>query len=419
MNARFDARKFNHDDSFRQIGFRAALVCFELSQNGTIVGGYPSNNSFLGYSIDDVAGRNIAELFPVNEEMAIRGLVDAASPISAAVELATILRKSGEPLVVSVACVRRGTGPASDVLLVVAQGYQMSVESLGGEFASADRIKQYYATQNYKFSEHFHFGLFNDSDEPFALAADRLLVEFLAETGPREGQTILDIGCGLGAAAFRLLREYGVHRVEGITISEVQLELCQRIAKESGVDPGKASFILMDANEMTLEDGQYDVVIAVESLFHMNRDKVIRSVFQVLKSGGTFAFCDPYPVNGGIVHSKVGSHTLVDVTQSIRLLRKHGFVGIRVLDWTDRVMPSYRRLFGRIARVAKRALDGGLSRDATFDMAERVFGERLSPDVCAEIEGEILAQMRGVSKVNTTVGYCYYSATKPRKANAS
>ncbi len=51
----------------------------------------------------------------------------------------------------------------------------------------------------------------------------------------REGERILDVGCGWGSFVIHVAREYGVHAV-GVTLSPAQAELARRRVAEAGLD---------------------------------------------------------------------------------------------------------------------------------------------------------------------------------------
>jgi 27-O-demethylrifamycin SV methyltransferase len=295
--------------------------------------------------------------------------------------------------------------------MVAALGSELPVETLRDERVPAEAIGTYYDSQNYERDDNFHLGLFDSADEEFRIASDRLLREFFAQIEPLRGKTVLEIGCGLGHGAVRLVADYGCAHVDAVTISRVQHELCLRAAQRAMVSD-RVNFLLADANEMEFPRHKYDIVIAMECIFHLDRDRVLAKVATSLRDDGVFAFCDIYPVEGGIAYSASGEHAFISPTQSIRLLRKHGFRDIRLLDWSDRVRPSYRVLYGHAASIARLALRAGLSQEQTFEMAERVLQRKMTPEIEALLVEEVLAQSRGSSKTDSNFGYCFIRGTR-------
>ena len=85
----------------------------------------------------------------------------------------------------------------------------------------ADHYDELDATYRDLWGEHVHHGLWLTGTETPETAV-RQLVELVAEharVGP--GRRVCDVGCGYGATARMLQREYGA-RVSGITLSPAQ-----------------------------------------------------------------------------------------------------------------------------------------------------------------------------------------------------
>ena len=77
---------------------------------------------------------------------------------------------------------------------------------------------------------------------------------------------VLDIGSGWGGLALYLAQSAGVH-VTGITLSEKQLGIAQRCAKEEGLD-GSVAFQLADYRRI---DGLFDRIVSVGMFEHVGR----------------------------------------------------------------------------------------------------------------------------------------------------
>ena len=80
----------------------------------------------------------------------------------------------------------------------------------------------------------------------------------------KPGQRVLDIGCGWGGMALYLNKVAGVD-VLGITLSEEQLRVARRRAKEAGVDD-HVKFELIDYR---LLEGQFDRIVSVGMFEHV------------------------------------------------------------------------------------------------------------------------------------------------------
>jgi ubiquinone/menaquinone biosynthesis C-methylase UbiE len=107
---------------------------------------------------------------------------------------------------------------------------------------------------------------------------------------PKEGMSILDVGCGTGQH-LELYRRYRC-AMYGIDPSPAMLE----IAKNRLGDCAKLH--LGDASNMPYEDGSFDLVLAMLALHEMSagtRSSVIREMKRVLKDGGRILLIDFHP----------------------------------------------------------------------------------------------------------------------------
>lgn len=75
-----------------------------------------------------------------------------------------------------------------------------------------------------------------------------------------DGSTILDLGCGPGDPATRLLSQR--HRVIGVDLSMVQLQLARRLAP-------RASLVQADLSDIALAPASVDAVVSFYALGHL------------------------------------------------------------------------------------------------------------------------------------------------------
>lgn len=130
-----------------------------------------------------------------------------------------------------------------------------------------------------------HFGYW---DETTHSHADSLVVmnRVMAErVGLREGESVLDAGCGVGGAAIWLAENYRA-RVQGVTLVPSQVERAKRYAREGGVEH-LAEFSVQDYRRTNFPDSSFDVVWSQESVCHLPvKDEFISEAFRLLKPGG-------------------------------------------------------------------------------------------------------------------------------------
>jgi cyclopropane-fatty-acyl-phospholipid synthase len=80
------------------------------------------------------------------------------------------------------------------------------------------------------------------------------------------GERVVEAGCGWGALALHMAREYGV-RVRAYNISSAQIAYARQRAQEEGLD-GRVEFVEADYRAIR---GEYDVFVSVGMLEHVGR----------------------------------------------------------------------------------------------------------------------------------------------------
>lgn len=104
--------------------------------------------------------------------------------------------------------------------------------------------------------------------------AREVVFEAVAEVRPRN---VFEVGCGEGELADRIQRELGVE-VVAVDQSERMVEL----TRARGVDASAG-----DVQELSFEDGSFDVAVAAWMLYHApDLDRALSELARVLKPGG-------------------------------------------------------------------------------------------------------------------------------------
>jgi cyclopropane-fatty-acyl-phospholipid synthase len=101
----------------------------------------------------------------------------------------------------------------------------------------------------------------------------------------REGERVLDVGCGWGSFAIHAARNHGV-RVLGVTLSERQVELGRELAREAGV----ADLVeLRVADYRELVGDRFDAISSIGMVEHVGEERIdlyMRTLRDLLVPGG-------------------------------------------------------------------------------------------------------------------------------------
>ena len=161
------------------------------------------------------------------------------------------------------------------------------------------RIEQFYDTVSPYFRDlwgpHLHDGLYDRGARTKEEAQDRL-VAYLAERAEiARDSDGLDVGCGMGATSVWLARHLGC-RMLGVTLSPVQVEMAEALARAEGVD---ATFLRRDAESLALPT-HYDFLWMMGVLGHLpNQRAFVERARTLLRPGGKFVLAD-WVVTSGI-----------------------------------------------------------------------------------------------------------------------
>ena len=143
----------------------------------------------------------------------------------------------------------------------------------------------------------------------------------------REGEEVLDLGCGPGIIA-KALSKSGA-RVTAVDYSETMLQYAKDNVTDTPLDSGRSPrFVHADAHEYlkSTPDDSFDVVLASLFLSYIEaadkRQSVLAEAFRVLRPGGRFIMSNPKPHPGfSRVFWKSGWTALRHIIYAIQLLR--------------------------------------------------------------------------------------------------
>lgn len=198
---------------------------------------------------------------------------------------------------------------------------------------------------------------FDDADFLHALTRDGLMARLRPMTV--EAGTVVDLGCGTGAAIRPLAKQFRGARIVGVDRSQRMLDRCRK--RRFWFTP--VSFVKADARELPFADHSVDVVFSNLLLPWIDDlAPLVREVCRILRKDGLFAFATLGPDTLGAlrdawadVDRDVHVHRFIDMHDVGDSMARNG-LGDPVLD-VDRTTVTYDNagdLFRDLAAVGAR-----------------------------------------------------------------
>lgn len=103
-------------------------------------------------------------------------------------------------------------------------------------------------------------------------------------------ENLLDIGCGAGNYAVKtIMKTHNQVNVDLVDLSQPMLDRAKQRVEE--VSNGRVQVFKGDFRTVSLEENQYDVIIATAVLHHLRKDadweKSLKKIYSLLKPGGS------------------------------------------------------------------------------------------------------------------------------------
>lgn len=150
------------------------------------------------------------------------------------------------------------------------------------------------------FGRHVHWGFWCDPAKAegtaadYGRAAEEMCQRVCAAADIGDWQHILDVGCGFGGSIASLNERFANMHLTGINIDARQIERARATIQPA--NNNILEFVHGNAMELPFADASFDVVMAVECIFHFpDRERFFVEASRVLKPHGILVVSDFVP----------------------------------------------------------------------------------------------------------------------------
>ena len=149
--------------------------------------------------------------------------------------------------------------------------------------------------------------------ETLAQAEDAMLELYAERAQLRDGQDVLELGCGWGSLSLWLAQRFPGSRITAVSNSRPQREFIQARCRERGI--GNLKVLTSDVNQLELPPAAFDRCVSIEMFEHMrNYEALLARIGQSLRPDGKLfvhIFCHRtllYPFETGGDEDWMGRH---------------------------------------------------------------------------------------------------------------
>jgi len=192
--------------------------------------------------------------------------------------------------------------------------------------------------------KHLHYGYWTDGlqvDISNLRAAQEEYVKFLLSHIPKGVKTVLDVGCGAGQVAQRLLCEG--YAVDCVSPSDFLTEQTRKSV-------GDKSEIFECKYEELETQKRYDLILFVESFQYIDLPTALANTSRFLNAGGHMLICDIFKKSGEGKGRQSGGH---DLDKLSKLVETSTFSLVEDVDITEQTAPNIDLLNDALEKVGK------------------------------------------------------------------
>ncbi len=203
-------------------------------------------------------------------------------------------------------------------------------------------------------TDHVHLGYWPEGrDLDWAAAQDAMTQLHLALLDPSEGQSVVDIGCGLGSSLRVLDGMLQDSLLTGVNIDGRQLAICARLASQKN---NTFDWVEADATATGLPAETFDRALSLEAMFHFpSRAAFFAEMHRILRPGGLLVCSDilfAKPENddeAAWLELVVRGYApwpdpITDQAQVSTLAQDAGLVVLSTQDITDATTPTWAQI---------------------------------------------------------------------------
>lgn len=198
-----------------------------------------------------------------------------------------------------------------------------------------------------------HFGYYDSKHTTHDQAVLNLNAQLARRVNIAADDNVLDAGCGVGGSSIWLALNVGC-KATGINVTPRQVERAKQNARSSNVS-GLTDFLVADYADIPFGTESFSVFWGLESIVHAeDKQAVIDEAYRVLKPRGRLVIAE-YLIPERDLSSREKALLatwlkgwempgLESPKSYKQMLERAGFQNIQVDDWTQHMMPSFRRL---------------------------------------------------------------------------
>ena len=193
-------------------------------------------------------------------------------------------------------------------------------------------------------------------------------VDAILDGVPVRGRRVLDLGCGVGGAAIRIVQEHDAGSVVGIDVEERALERATAAVRALGL-ARRIVLELVAPGPVPLTDGSVDIVFCKDVICHLaDKGPLFSEVGRVLRREGRFAFGDWTRGRAADAPSTVRRPDGLELhfeplERYLRGLERNGFTSIRTRDHSAWLLERTRRELQAVLRLREESPEPELMED--------------------------------------------------------